>query len=226
MRILTRIRDSKTLLNCVTWLIAAYVKLAHRTTTWTKLGFEERDTALKTSPVIILCWHERLVYAPLSWDHTGGPVCTLRSASRAGVVSAGVQERMGMIPVRMHDEDSNLASSRKIAKLMNAGTSLGVTGDGPEGPARVLNMAALEWARLTGKPIFLFAYATKAHRRWNTWDHMIAPRPFTKGVMAYRKWDGTVPRRPAPGEMEALRNRLEADLSAFTQDTDDAVAAL
>jgi len=224
--LLTRIRDSHALLNGVTWSLASYLKLAFRTTKWTKIGFDDLSETLDAGePVIIICWHQRLVYAPLSWDHSKGQAATLRSASRAGLVSAGIQERLGMLPVKMHDDTSNLSGSRKVAKLMKKGVTLGITADGPEGPARVFNGAGLEWARLTGKPIYLFAFATKGHRLWNTWDKLMFPRPFTKGVMIYKRWDKAVPRKPSGDEMEALRAALEADLNAITAQADATLIA-
>lgn len=225
--LLIRIRDSKALLNSVTWIIAAYLKFTLRTTKWKKDGFEELHDCLNSGePVIIICWHQRLIYAPLSWDHSKGQVATLRSASRAGVVSGGVQERLGMIPIEMHDDATNLSGSRKVAKLMKDGVSLGITADGPEGPAKVFNGAGLEWARLAGKPIFLFAFSTKGHSIWNTWDSLMFPKPFTKGVMLYERWEGIVPRKPDDGEMEALRLKLERDLNAITDRADEMVKNL
>ena len=125
-----------------------------------------------------------------------------------------------MIPVPMSDDGTNVAGSLKIAKLMKSGVTLGITADGPEGPDRIFNGAALEWARMTGKPIYLFAYATRGHWRLNSWDRMIVPRPFTQGVMIYEKWAVDVPRRPAEGEMDALRAKLQSDLNALTARAD------
>lgn len=129
-----------------------------------------------------------------------------------------------MIPVKMHDEASNLSGSRKIAKLMKDGVSLGITADGPEGPNRVFNGAGLEWARLTGKPIYLFAFSTRGHWLWNSWDKLMFPRPFTRGVMIYERWDKSVPRKPKGDEMETLRKALEQDLDALTAQADAVVA--
>ena len=224
--LLKRIRDSQALLDSVTWTIATYLKFTFRTTKWEKRGFEALHAHVATGePVIIICWHQRLIHAPMSWDHSKGKAATLRSASRAGVVSAGVQERLGMIPIEMHDDASNMAGSRKIAKLMKSGVTLGITADGPEGPARIFNGAGLEWARLTGKPIYLFASSTRRRSFWNTWDKLMVPKPFTRGVMLYQKWDGVVPRKPEAGEMEALRQKLEVDLNALTSDADAIMSA-
>ena len=41
------------------------------------------------------------------------------------------------------------------------GSSVGLTGDGPPGPARVLKDAPLEWARATGRPVFVYAFAPR-----------------------------------------------------------------
>lgn len=130
-----------------------------------------------------------------------------------------------MTPVRMLDDGSNMSGSRKIAKLMRDGVTLGITADGPEGPARIFNGAGLEWARLTGKPLYLFTYSTKSHWMLNSWDQLMVPKPFTRGVMIYERWDGEVPRRPEDGEMEALRLKLQNDLNRLTEQADTLIAS-
>ncbi len=216
-----RIRDSKALFDCVTWIIGTYVNFAFRTTKWQRIGFEAlADTVATQGPVIVVCWHQRLINAPLSWDDAQGTVATLISKSRAGKIASGVQVRLGMIPINMHDDASNLSSSLKVAKMVKSGVTLGITADGPEGPARICNGAVLEWARLTSKPIYLFTYATKGHWLLDTWDKMMVPRPFTKGVMMYQRWDGEVPRKPTETQMQELAAKMTRDLDQMTAEAD------
>ncbi len=223
--LLARLRNSPKLTGMLAAFIAAYVRMSFRTTKWERIGFEGlHQTLAGGEPVIIICWHQRLVYAPVSWDHSKGKAATLRSASHAGRVSGQVQERLGMIPVPMADDGSNVAGSLKIAKLMKSGVTLGITADGPEGPNRIFNGAALEWARMTGKPVYLFAFATKGYWKLKSWDQMHVPRPFTRGAMIYEKWETRVPRRPKEGEMEALRKKLQSDLNDLTSRVDEIVA--
>ena len=222
-----RIRESDTLVTVIAWLIAKYLRFCWRTTRWDREGRKAVEKAVaENDSVIIVCWHQRLMYAPVSWDHKLGRACTLRAVSHAGRISGAVQKQLGLISVPMFDDQSNMAASRKIAKLMRDGVTLGITADGPEGPDRQLKSATLEWARLTQKPVFLFAFATQKHSKWNTWDKLMFPKPFNKGVLIHRQWDKTVPRKPSKEEMEALRQTLENDLNALTDDVDRRVGEL
>ena len=216
-----RIRDSKALLNSVAWLISLYIKFAFNTTRWQREGFDElNETLAKGEPVIVLCWHQRLVNAPLSWDHSKGKVAILGSHSRAGQINFKIQTHLGMHPIRMHDDASNVASSLTVAKLVKRGYSLGITGDGPEGPNREFNGVALQWARLTSQKIFLFSYATKKHWMLKTWDRMMIPKPFTKGIMLYQRWDNGVARNDTVEMLEKLSAELKTELDALTAKAD------
>lgn len=217
----------KILAPVIAFFIASYLRLAFKTTSWTTSGAQEMyDIVEQGKPVIIVCWHQRLMYAPVSWDRSKGTACTLRSTSQAGRISGGVQRRLGFLSVAMADEDSNFSSSRQVAKLMRQGVTLGITADGPEGPNRILNSAVLEWSRLSGAPIFMFSFATKGQWLWNTWDKLMFPKPFTKGVLVHKRWDHAVPRKVTPEELETLRRQLEDDLNALTAETDKTIAEL
>lgn len=227
MSIGAKIRNSETLLRGLTWAIARYLKFCFSTTRWHKEGLDEMHATLSSGqPVIIVCWHQRLIFAPVSWDHSKGKACTLRAISHSGRVSGGVQERLGLISIPMQDGASNLNASRKIARMMKEGISLGITADGPEGPPQELKTAVLEWARLTRAPIFMFSFSVKKFSHWDTWDKMVFPKPFNQGVLLFRKWEGVVPRKPNPTEMEELRKRLEGDLDALTEQSDQKRDAL
>lgn len=214
----------KLLAPVISFLIANFLRLSFATTRWRASGAQEMyDLVERGAPVIIVCWHQRLMYAPVSWDRNRGEACTLRSMSQAGRISGGVQRRLGFISIAMDEDQPNFNASRKIAKLMKSGVSLGITADGPEGPPRVLKTAVLEWARLTGAPIFMFSFSTKSHWNWKTWDRLMFPLPFTKGVLVHEKWDGQVSRKLTDEQMETLRQKLEEDLNNLTARTDQLV---
>jgi lysophospholipid acyltransferase (LPLAT)-like uncharacterized protein len=89
-----------------------------------------------------------------------------------------------------------------------------LTGDGPLGPVHVVKDAALDWARATGCPVFVYAYFVKRHRRLKTWDNMLMPLPFTRGVSVYQRWTSDVPRRADDATLALLRADLKTALDA------------
>jgi lysophospholipid acyltransferase (LPLAT)-like uncharacterized protein len=120
----------------------------------------------------------------------------------------------------MHDQKSNRAASRAILRRFGQGISLGLTADGPLGPARQMKPAPAEWARATGRPVFFYAFSVARHRRLSTWDAMMIPLPFTKGAFVYRRWDGTVARRADAAQLDQSQRELKRALDAAQGDAD------
>ena len=208
-----RIEGSALLTALLGRLIAGYLRLCHRTTRWTDIGQVELRAALAHGPVVVVLWHEFSLLAPMHWPLQHGQLSSLHDTSPAGMVSGAVQARFGLDPIAMSARMSNIAASRGILRRVRQGKSIGLTGDGPVGPVNVVNDAALDWARSTGCPVFVYAYATQRHRRLNAWDRMILPLPFTRGVSVFRRWDSDVPRRADAVAMAALRAALTQALN-------------
>lgn len=194
-------------------IFAGWLRFCHATTRW-----ERDDAALRAAlaqgPVVLVLWHEHSLMGPAHWPRDAGALSSLRDTSPIGRVSGAVQARFGLAPLAMSTRASNRAASREVLRRMQAGVSLGLTGDGPTGPVRVLKEAPLDWARASGAPVFTYAYAMTRARRLRTWDRMVMPLPFGRGVCLYRRWDATVPRRADAATLEALRADLAATLDA------------
>ena len=208
MSLRSRIESSDFLAGVLGRLVAGYLRLCNRTTRWTKIGHEDLHAALAQGPVVLVLWHEFSLMAPVHWPVALGQLSSLRDTSPIGMVSGAVQYRFGLDPMAMSAKMSNRSASREILRRVQAGKSIGLTGDGPLGPVHVVKDAALDWARATGCPVFVYAYTVKRIKRLNTWDNMILPLPFTRGTSVYLRWKSDVPRRAD----DAAINRLRADL--------------
>lgn len=224
MSLRRRIESSGLLVGLIARIMAGWLRLCDATTRWDRRGWDDLHAALAAGPVVLILWHECSAYGMKHWPARRGPLTSLTDASPAGRVSGAVQARLGLRPIVMAARASNRAASREVMKRMAAGVSIGLTGDGPAGPARVLKDAGLDWARATGAPVFLYAFACARQRRLRTWDRMIWPRPFTRGVTIYRRWDGSLPRRAAGAEIAAARDSIAAALTALTEEAARAAA--
>ena len=160
------------------------------------------------------------MYSALAWRETGTDIAGLHSTSRAGRLAGRIQAKLGMIPIAMHDKRSNRSTSMEAARLIKGGTSLGLAADGPIGPARELNPATLEWARLTGKPIWLHTFSVRRAWLWKTWDRTVFPIPFSSGAFAYKRCSIEVPRRIDDEQKKALASEIAAELNALTKQVD------
>lgn len=193
-------------------LVAGYLRLCNATTHWTKVGHQDLQVALAQGPVVLVLWHEFSLMAPVHWPVKHGQLSSLRDTSPIGMVSGAVQARFGLDPMAMSAKMSNRAASREILRRVQQGKSIGLTGDGPLGPVHVVKDAALDWARATGCPVFVYAYATRRHKILKTWDRMVLPLPFTRGVSVYHRWQTMVPRRADDAAMAGLRADLKQAL--------------
>jgi len=221
-RIVASPRLSALLAGLLGRLIAGWVRLCHATTRWERRGDAELLHALAQGPVILVLWHESSLMGPRHWPIRRARLSTLRDTSPIGMVSGAVQTRFGLEPVAMTAKGGNRSASRAVMRRLQEGSSIGMTGDGPLGPARVMKSAPLDWARATGVPVFLYAYAMKRHRRVKSWDKMVMPLPFTSGVSVYRRWDADVPRRADAAQVAALAADMGRKLDAVTQEADAA----
>lgn len=225
MRLRQRLEQSEFLIRAVARLIAGYLRLCRATTRWDRRGLGDLRAALAGGPVIVVFWHDVSMMAPAHWPAGGGPLTSLRDTSPAGRVSGAVQERFGLLPMAMAARASNRVASRAVLKRVAEGVSIGLTGDGPKGPVRVMKEATLDWARVTGCPLFLFAALPRRHRRLASWDRLILPLPLTRGIAEFRRWDVEAPRKAPPEVLAALQVRLAADLDRLAAEVASEVMA-
>ncbi|WP_333715029.1 lysophospholipid acyltransferase family protein [Yoonia sp.] len=218
-----RLENSETLAAFLAGLAARYLGVCERTTKWTIIGRDDLVAATQDGPVLVVMWHERSIMGALHWPAGAGPLSSLYANSPIGRVSGALQRRMGLLPMQMSDRTSNVAASRAVLKRAREGVSIALTGDGPLGPAMALKDAPLEWARVTGMPVFAYAFSTRRFRTLDTWDRMMVPRPFGQGAKVYRRFEAGIPRKMDDADREALRSRF-ADFLTETMAEADGLA--
>lgn len=217
-----RIETSPTLIGLLGRGLAGWVRLCQRTAKWQDDGFDHLATALKDGPIILVMWHSRILMAPVHLE-PHAHLTTLHDPSPAGHLAGAMQARFGMRSVAMSAKASNQGASREVLKRLKSGEPVGLTADGPLGPARVLKSAPLDWARVARVPVFFYAFATSRQWRAKSWDNMLIPRPWGRGMAAVARWEAEVPRKADPETLEALRQDMEASLDALQARVDAAV---
>jgi lysophospholipid acyltransferase (LPLAT)-like uncharacterized protein len=218
-----KIANSENYARIVTGVVAGYLRFAHRTSRWQRLGFESMDEAVKSGdPIIMVLWHQRLMMSPYMFDVSLGKFCPLTSSARAGSMVGKLLRRFGFNNVSMSSRKRHVGLSREVLKRIRDGYSIGIATDGPRGPARQSSNVPLVWARVTGKRVFVVSYSSRCAFELPTWDRTMIPTPFTRGVFMCQEWVQTVPRNGADAEYEALRLDLQAALDEVTDASDRA----
>jgi lysophospholipid acyltransferase (LPLAT)-like uncharacterized protein len=216
-----RIAGSERLNEALAAAFAGYVRVCHRTTRWTREGFDDLRGHLATGhPAVVVIWHQRLMMSPYLFDLGAGRICSLTSRARAGRLAGRMQAQFGFETIAISAQPQQVALTRAVLSRMKEGVSVGIAPDGANGPARVAKTFPLVWSRSSGEPIFLVAYSGRRSLTLPTWDRMMLPLPFTRGALLVRRFSEEVPRKLDEAEMERLRLKLEAELSALTDEAD------
>lgn len=223
MSLRRRIEKSERLASALAWIVGGYLSLCNRTTRWQTEGLDELKAALDKGPVLVVTWHSRTLMPSLHWPLQEGALSTLHDKSPIGRVTGALQRRLGLKPMEMSRKRSNRAASREVLKRVHAGVSIGMTADGPLGPAMQVKDAPLDWARITGLPIFCYGFSTRRGRRLSSWDQMLVPKPFGKGAYVFAPFEGKAKRKMEANEREALRSDLQAALTAAAHRADQLV---
>lgn len=159
-----------------------YLRLVHASSRIERVG---ADGALPADggPVIYCFWHEQLAMMP--WVQFRPPTVVPVSRSDDGELTARLFHGLGVEPVRGSSSRGGAAAARSLVRALRSGRDAGITLDGPRGPARVVQPGAAWVARATGRPLLPVAYACSRRRRLGSWDRMIVPLPFGRGLFAY-----------------------------------------
>lgn len=201
--------------------LAGYVRFAHRTSQIERVGFEEMDACVaRGEPIIMALWHQRLVMAGYMFPVALGPISSLTTSARAGRLAGQLLNRFGYDTVPMSSHKRHVTLSREVLRRIRAGSSIGIAVDGPGGPARVASTVPLMWARVSGCRIFAVSFAADRVIKLPTWDKLILPMPWSRGVLTCQEWNGRIDRDADEAEIERQRLSLEATIDAVTDDGD------
>jgi lysophospholipid acyltransferase (LPLAT)-like uncharacterized protein len=201
------------------WLIHLYIRFVYATSRWTIEGAEIprrlRDTG---RPFILAFWHGRLLMIPMAWQRLA-PMHMLISGHRDGRIIADA--------VRYFDVDSIAGSSnrggtgalRAMVRYVKAGDCVGITPDGPNGPAMRATSGIVAAAKISQAPVIPITYATSRRRILRTWDRFHLALPWSRGIYLWGE-PITVPQHLGEDGAELWRRRIEERMIAQTAEAD------
>jgi lysophospholipid acyltransferase (LPLAT)-like uncharacterized protein len=210
------------------WLIQLYIRLVWATSRWDTLGGEiPHRIRAEGRPFVLAFWHGRLLMIPMAWRRLA-PMHMLISGHRDGLIIAGAVRYFGVDAVAGSSNQGGSGALRAMVRYLRAGDCVGITPDGPNGPAMRASDGIVAIARLSGAPILPVTYATRRRRILGTWDRFHLPFPATRGIFLWGE-PIAVPDRLDTAAAETWRARVEERLNALTAEADrrvgrDAVA--
>ena len=216
---------------CIIFILGITVKWRHENLAVYQL--------LKThkKPYIIISWHEHIL--GMTWN-LPRPITTLNSPHSDGRILGKAVQMVGLDVVWGSSNNKALSSLRQLAKELKDGRNVGITPDGPRGPARTLAMGPIALAHMSDIEIIPVVFA--ANRQWllKSWDKTRIPKPFSKAIILWgepirletRKTEKRIKsKNPHNAEkqiskqsLENWRCQIEDKLNALTKQCDELCA--
>jgi lysophospholipid acyltransferase (LPLAT)-like uncharacterized protein len=134
-------------------------------------------------PAVALIWHNRILVMPDTFRRyyrNRKGLVILTSASRDGAYISELVRCFGMRTVRGSSSRRGTAALLDLARNLEDGFDICLTPDGPRGPRYKLGPGALMLAERCGVPLMPISVEYSAYWRFNSWDGLAVPKPFSK----------------------------------------------
>lgn len=172
---------------------------------------EEALTKLRAAgaPFVFSIWHGQLL--PLLWRHRAQGVSILVSEHKDGELIARFAESIGYGTIRGSSSRGAAGALLGLVRALGEGREVGITPDGPRGPACSYAPGAAVAASKAGA--LILPLAAHANRAWrlSSWDRFMIPKAFAHVTLAY----GEPVRLPDDARAAAAETpRLESAMNA------------
>lgn len=195
------------------------LKLLYKTITWVR---DDLKTFNDQSAVIGAFWHGRqLMLAPL-YRNASLPrkLVMLISAHTDGRIIANAIKSFGIGSVAGSSTRGGTKATLELIRSLNEGNNIAITPDGPKGPLHSVKDGVLKIAEVTGARIYPITYGSSRFWQFSSWDGMILPKPFSKGVCIIGK-PLVVPSQCSDEQRESIRIELAKALTEITKTADE-----
>ncbi len=190
---------------------AALLRLACATWRWDVSGLEHVAPFWSGGkPVIICCWHGRLLMLPFTWfRHGGGDIYVLMGRNRNGELITRIVSRFNMKAIRGSSRSGGKEARDEMSALVKSSpaTTIALTPDGPHGPVFVSKLGAAQLSRQASIPVVWASAAASAVWRLPTWDRFQLPLPFARVKVRFS--EAMFPEAHSASSLEAYRDALD-----------------
>lgn len=131
------------------------------------------------TPVIYAFWHNSILLLSFARDKKRR-IKILISTHRDGKLASDVIEYFNLGTVGGSSHRNPQKAFREMIKALQDGYDIGITPDGPKGPAQKVKRGIIELAYLTKAPIVPVVLSVSSAWYLNSWDRFIIPKPFSR----------------------------------------------
>ena len=207
-------------MTCVSaFLVASYVRLVFLTTRWDVQGKGIPESYLQASKPFIVCfWHGRAGMLACAWMWKKKRFHMLQSPHRDGQLMARALSYFNISSVAGSRQRGGSQALRAMVKILRQGETVGITPDGPRGPAQVVSLGIITLARLANVDIIPVTFSTSRRCALKTWDRFHIALPLGRGVFL---WGTPVSPPPDnPEDIETTRLGLEKAMNGLQDRAD------
>ena len=194
-------------------LIYPVIAMFGATLRWLGEGLEHFEAlAREGRPPVMAFWHGRILPATIYFRGRG--IVVITSDNFDGEWMAQIIHRFGYTTARGSTSRNAARAALRAKRRSEEGNPVGLTVDGPRGPARVAQPGAIWLAKVTGNPVLPFHLEAARHWTAPSWDASQVPLPFSRIslVVGEPLW---VPGDADTAMLEAKRLELERILGTL-----------
>jgi lysophospholipid acyltransferase (LPLAT)-like uncharacterized protein len=198
----------------VPYLAYSYISFVGATSRVVWKGLEHVEAARAQGPFIYAFWHQRQIL--LTYTHRDKGTTVLVSRSKDGELIARTMTLSRIASVRGSSSRGAASATRSLLAALERG-DVGITPDGPKGPAREVKPGVLFLAQASGRPILPIVSATsRGLFLKKAWDRFLVPGPFSRVVIHHA---APIWVRPEDS-LEAKAAELKTSLDRITEEAD------
>ena len=155
------------------------ISLLGSTWRWRVAGLEHFDGIFASGRFPVMAfWHGRILPAMYYFRHHG--IVVITSDNFDGEWIAKIIHRFGYTTARGSTSRNAARAALRAKRAMEQGRPVGVTLDGPRGPALVAQPGAVWLAKATGNPLLPFHVEAESYWSAPSWDAAQIPYPFSR----------------------------------------------
>jgi lysophospholipid acyltransferase (LPLAT)-like uncharacterized protein len=196
----------------IAFLGALFIRTIYATNRWTYVNRDVLEKLVKNNQAAIICfWHGRMAMLPKAWQWAT-PFYMLLSHHTDGKLIARVISHFGIQIIYGSTNRKGEQASREMLTTLARGEYVGITPDGPRGPAYRVTPGIIKLAHLAKVPIIPVSYATQRRKFLRTWDRFCLPLPFGKAVFICGEplYVGDIVPEKVTAYQQELQNALQA----------------
>jgi len=179
------------------------------------VSFEERaQQTVGQRPLILNFWHAGIIPATYLFRDLG--IRVMSSNSYDGEYMGRIIHKFGFVAVKGSSSRNAVRALLGLRRALQQGWAVAFSIDGPRGPRYKVKPGPVSLSRSSGVPMGTFHIAVESAWVLNTWDRLVIPKPFSRGLLRFGKLI-PVPSEATDEDIERYQQQLQDSLDRIRE---------